>query len=156
MTLKGNLDPQRARDRGSAYPPPHNEKVGGKSWTLTSQWKLTQFGVNRVELPPGAWSTNRHWHRSNDELVIVISGELTLVTDEGEEVLHAGDSVGFKAGVANAHHLQNRGNEIAVYYDVGGRDAWDVSTFPDIGLEARSHMEIRFREIERKKQGANE
>lgn len=150
MTLKGNLDPERARDRGSAYPPPHNEKVGGKSWVLTSQWKLTQFGVNCVELPPGAWSTNRHWHRTNDELVIVVSGELTLVTDEGEEVLRAGDSVGFKAGVANAHHLQNRGEEVAVYYDVGGRDAWDVSTFPDIGLEARSHMEIRFREIDRK------
>jgi uncharacterized cupin superfamily protein len=150
VALKGNLDPQRARDRGSAYPPPHNEKVGGKSWVLTSQWKLTQFGVNCVELPPGAWSTNRHWHRTNDELVIVVSGELTLVTDEGEEVLRAGDSVGFKAGVANAHHLQNRGEEVAVYYDVGGRDAWDVSTFPDIGLEARSHMEIRFREIDRK------
>jgi uncharacterized cupin superfamily protein len=151
MALKANLDPDRARDRGSAYPPPHNENVGGKSWTLTSQWKLTQFGVNRVELPPGTWSTNRHWHRTNDELVVVISGELTLVTDEGEEVLRAGDSVGFKAGLPNAHHLQNRGDEVAVYYDVGGRDAWDVSTFPDIGLEARSHMEIRFREIGAKK-----
>jgi uncharacterized cupin superfamily protein len=145
--VKGEFPPEKARDRGGAYPPPHNEKVGGKSWTLTSQWKLTQFGVNRVELPPGAWSTNRHWHRTNDELVIVISGELTLVTDEGEEVLRAGDCVGFKAGVANAHHLQNRASDVAVYYHVGGRDAWDVSTFPDIGLEARSHMEIRFREI---------
>lgn len=146
--LKADLSPHKARDRGSAYPPPHDEKVkGGKAWPLTSQWKLTQFGVNRVVLPPGAWSTNRHWHRTNDELVIVISGELTLVTDQGEEVLRAGDSVGFKAGVPDAHHLQNRGDEPAIYYDVGGRDAWDVSTFPDIGLEARSHMEIRFREI---------
>ena len=51
-----------------------------------------------VELPPGAWSTNRHWHRNNDELVIVISGELVAVTDEGEEVLRAGDCIGFKAG----------------------------------------------------------
>jgi uncharacterized cupin superfamily protein len=151
MALKGDLSLERARDRGTAYPPPHNEKVGGKSWTLTNQWKLTQFGVNRVELPPGAWSTNRHWHRTNDELVVVVSGELVLVTDEGEEVLRAGDSVGFKAGVPNAHHMQNRGSEVAVYYDVGGRDAWDVSTFPDIGLEARSHMEIRFREIAPKK-----
>ena len=77
----------------------------------------------------------------------MISGELVLVTDDGEEVLSDGDSVGFKAGVANAHHMQNRSDTPAVYYDVGGRDAWDVSTFPDIGMEARSHMEIRFREI---------
>lgn len=145
---KGDIGEGRARVGGSAYPPPHDEKLKGrKTWPLTGQWKLTQFGVNRVELPPGGWSTNRHWHKTNDELVIVISGELMLVTDDGEELLRAGDCVAFKAGVPNAHHLQNRGAEPAVYYDVGGRDAWDVSTFPDIGLEARTRMEIGFREI---------
>ena len=41
------------------------------------------FGVNRVELPPGAWSTQRHWHKYSDEVVVVISGELVMVTDEG-------------------------------------------------------------------------
>lgn len=51
--------------------------------------------MNSVELPPGAWPTQRHWHRTNDELVIVISGELVLVTNDGEEVLHPGDGVGF-------------------------------------------------------------
>ena len=144
--LKGDISDDKALVGRSSYPPPHDEKLAGrKTWSLTSQWKLTQFGVNRVELPPGAWSTNRYWHRSNDELVVVISGELTLVTDEGEEVLRAGDCVGFKAGVPNAHHLQNRGSEPAVYYDVGGRDAFDVSYFPDIGLEARTHMQVEFR-----------
>lgn len=148
MPLKGDLSPERAREGRSSYPPPHDEKVRGrKTWMLTRQWGLSQFGVNRVELPPGAWSTNRHWHSTNDEVVIVISGELVLVTDEGEEVLRAGDSVGFKAGVANAHHLQNRSDQPAVYYDIGGRDAWDLSTFPDIGLEARTHLEVRFRDI---------
>lgn len=146
MTLKGDLSEEKALVGRSSYPPPHDEKIAGrKTWSLTGQWKLTQFGVNRVELPPGAWSTNRHWHRTNDELVVVISGELTLVTDEGEEVLRAGDCVGFKAGVENAHHLQNRGTEPAIYYDVGGRDAFDVSTFPDIGLEARTHMQVQFK-----------
>lgn len=145
---KGDLSEANARVGGSSYPPPHDEKLKGrKTWMLTRQWKLTQFGVNMVELPPGGWSTNRHWHKTNDELVVVVSGELVLVTDDGEEVLRAGDCVGFKAGVANAHHLQNRSDAPAVYYDIGGRDAWDVSTFPDIGLEARTHMEIRFREI---------
>ncbi len=145
---KGDLSPEKAVTGRSSYPPPHDEKVRGrKTWMLTSQWKLTQFGVNMVELPPGAWSTQRHWHRTNDELVIVISGELVLVTDDGEEALREGDCVGFKAGVKNAHHLQNRSDRPAIYYDVGGRDAWDVSTFPDIGLEARTHQEIRFREV---------
>jgi uncharacterized cupin superfamily protein len=149
--LKGDIAPEKGMVGKSAYPPPHDKKSEGrKTWMLTRQWKLTQFGVNMVELPPGAWSTNRHWHRNNDELVVVISGELTLVTDEGEEVLRAGDCVGFKAGVPNAHHLQNRSSEPAVYYDVGGRDAWDVSTFPEMGLEAYTHQELRFRPIRTK------
>jgi uncharacterized cupin superfamily protein len=151
MPHKGHFPPEEGTVAKSAYPPPHDQKLAGrKSWSLTRQWKLSQFGVNRVELPPGAWSTNRHWHRNNDELVIVISGELTLVTDDGEEVLGPGDCVGFKAGVENAHHLQNRGSEPAVYYDIGGRDPWDVSTFPDMGLEAYTHQELRFREIRKK------
>jgi len=150
--LKGTISPEKARVGGSTYPPPHDKKLEGrKTWSLTRQWGLSQFGVNRVELPPGAWSTNRHWHKTNDEFVVVIFGELVLVTDEGEEVLKAGDCVGFKAGVANAHHLQNRSSEPAIYYDIGGRAAWDVSTFPDIGLEARTHMVICFREISDKK-----
>jgi uncharacterized cupin superfamily protein len=148
--LKADLRPELGRVASDPYPAPHSEKLAGrKSWSLTRQYGLSQFGVNRVELPPGRWSTQRHWHKTNDECVIVISGELVLVTDEGEETLRAGDCVCFKAGVENAHHLQNRGDQPAVYYDVGGRDAWDVSTFPDMGYEARTRMEIEFRPLEK-------
>jgi uncharacterized cupin superfamily protein len=133
---------------GTPYPPPHDQKCAGrKSWPLTSVLGLKQFGVNRVELPPGTWSTQRHWHRLNDELVVVVEGELVLVTDDGEEVLKAGDCAGFKAGEPNPHHLQNRSDRPAVFYDIGGRDPWDVSTFPEMGYEARSHMEIRFKPL---------
>ena len=150
--MKGDIAPGKGRTAQSAYPPPHDAMLAGrKTWVLTRQWNLTQFGVNMVELPPGAWSTNRHWHRNNDELVVVISGELVAVTDDGEELLGPGDCIGFKAGVPNAHHLQNRSDKPAVYYDIGGRDAWDVSTFPEMGLEAYTHQELRFRPIREKK-----
>jgi uncharacterized cupin superfamily protein len=145
--LKAEFDPDKAV-HGTSYPPPHDEKCRGRStWTLTKRYNLTQFGVNRVVLEPGAWSTQKHWHKTNDELVIVVSGELTLVTDQGEEVLGPGDCVAFKAGDPNPHHLQNRSDQPAVFFDVGGRDMYDVSTFPDMGLEAKPHFEIRFRPI---------
>jgi uncharacterized cupin superfamily protein len=145
---KADLSQIPARTDSKPYPEPFNDKLAGRtSWTLTSAFGLSQFGVNRVELAPGAWSTQRHWHRKNDEAVIVVQGELVLVTDEGEEVLKAGDCVGFKAGEANAHHLQNRSDQPAVFFDVGGRDPWDVSVFPDMGYEARTWMEIKFRPL---------
>ena len=133
---------------GASYPPPHDEPCKGRrTWTLTRQFDLTQFGINRVELPPGGWSTQRHWHKANDEAVIVISGELVMVTDDGEEVLRAGDCAGFKAGVANAHHFQNRSTEMAVYYDIGGREMPDVSTFPDAGFVAKPRFQLQFKPI---------
>src|SRR5579862_9287384 len=144
---KAQFDPEQAT-LGASYPPPHDEKCKGrKTWIVTRQFGLTQFGVNRVELQPGSWSTQRHWHKTNDEIVVVVSGELVLVTDDGEEVLREGDCVGFKMNVPNAHHFQNRSDRVAVYYDIGGRDMYDVSTFPDAGFQARPHFEIRFRPI---------
>jgi uncharacterized cupin superfamily protein len=147
---KALIDPN-AGMTGSSYPPPFNEAVAGRvSWPLTRQLDLSQFGVNRVELAAGSWSTQRHWHKYSDEVVIVISGELVMVTDDGEEVLRAGDCAAFKAGVPNAHHLQNRSDQVAVYYDIGGRDLDDVSTFPEMGMETKIHFQVKFRPIKQK------
>lgn len=95
---------------------------------------LTQFGVNRVELPPGSWSAQRHWHSAEDEFVYVIKGEVTLVTDAGEERLKAGDCAAFPANVANGHHLINRGAVLAVCLEVGGRSEQDRIVYPDIDM----------------------
>ena len=151
MTKKADISPQSAYTAPSIYPDPYKEKhAGRKSWPISRQYRPRQVGVNRVELPPGTWSTQRHWHTVNDEVVVVISGELVVVTDEGEETLGPGDCIAFKAGVPNAHHLQNRGVVPAIYYDIGGRDAWDLSNFPDIGLQAHTMMKVEFRPLEKK------
>ena len=73
-----------------------------------------QFGVNLLELGPGAWSSQRHWHAHDDEFVYIVRGPLVLVTDGGETVLNTGDCAGFEAGECNGHHLQNRGEATPV------------------------------------------
>jgi uncharacterized cupin superfamily protein len=95
---------------------------------------LTDFGVNLLQLPPGAWSSQRHWHSAEDEFVWVMQGEVVLVTDSGEEVLGVGDSAGFKAGVADGHRLENRSESVAAVLEVGSRRSDDVSEYPDIDL----------------------
>jgi uncharacterized cupin superfamily protein len=96
---------------------------------------LTQFGVNLLHLPPSAWSSQRHWHSAEDEFVWVLEGEVVLVTEDGEEILRAGDCAGFKAGDPNGHHLQNRSNQPALILEVGSRRPdEDVAEYPDIDL----------------------
>lgn len=96
---------------------------------------LTQFGVNLLSLPPDAWSSQRHWHSAEDEFVYVLSGEVVLVTDDGEEVLRAGDCAGFKAGAPNGHHVQNRSNGEALLLEVGARRPdEDAVDYPDADL----------------------
>jgi len=117
------------------YPPPHDKLVAGRSRKrLGDEAGLTQFGVNLARLPPGAFSSLRHWHENQDEFVFVVEGELTLIEDGGESVLRGGEAAGFKAGVANAHHLANRSGRDAVYLEVGTRTPRERAHFPDAGL----------------------
>ena len=120
---------------GTGYPDPFAEAVNGRSkQALGDAGGLTQFGVNLVELKPGAASSQRHWHSHEDEFVMVVSGELTLVTDEGETLMRAGDCAAFPAGRPNGHHLINRGWGNALFLCVGSRITEDRALYPDIDL----------------------
>lgn len=125
------------RRKGCDYPPPFDgpcrERV---RHVLGDVAGLTQFGVNLQRLPPGAWSSQRHWHTAEDEFVWVLEGEVVLVTDTGEEVLIAGDCAGFKAGAADGHHIQNRSNSDALLLEIGSRrPEEDVVEYPGIDLK---------------------
>ena len=125
---------------GSGYPPPHDVPCKArKRWQLGDVAGLTQFGVNLLRLPAGAWSSQRHWHQTEDEFVYVLEGELVLVTDAGEEKLGPGDCVGFKAGVKDGHHIQNRSHKEAVLLEVGSRNPdGDAVVYPDVDLDLRA------------------
>jgi uncharacterized cupin superfamily protein len=123
--------------RGSAYPPPYDAPCARRfRHRLGEAGGLTTFGVNHLTLPPGAWSSQRHWHSHEDEFVWVVSGEVVLVTDAGEELLRAGDCAAFKAGDADGHHLINRSGEDAVLLEVGNRDPADRTVYSDIDMVA--------------------
>lgn len=121
--------------KGSGYPAPYHETAGERTKkALGDAGGLTQFGVNLTELPPGAWSSQRHWHSAEDELVYVLSGEVTLITDDGEEVLRAGDVATFPHNTPNGHHLINKSNAPATYLEVGTRSEFDTCYYPDIDM----------------------
>src|SRR5579872_6653102 len=106
---------------GTLYPPPFDQPCRSRS-----RRKLGDAaGVTLLTLPPGAWSSQRHWHTQADEFVYVLSGEVTLVTEDGEEILRAGDAAGFKAGDENDHCLQNRSKSDAQVLEIGTRARGD-------------------------------
>jgi len=130
------LDPARVPARtGSGYPEPFRDAVGAREKRpLGDAFGLNGFGVNLVRLPPGCWSSQRHWHTLEDEFVYVLEGELVLVTDAGEQLLTAGMASGFPAGTRDGHHMINRSARDAVYLEVGDRLDQDEAEYPDIDL----------------------
>lgn len=127
-------------ESGTIYPAEFHHHVRGRfRKRLGNSAGLSQFGVNLCRLEPGAASSLRHWHESEDELVYVLQGELILVEEAGETVLRPGDAAAFKAGVANAHHFVNRGAETALMLEVGTRASTDIVRYADVDL----HLEKR-------------
>jgi uncharacterized cupin superfamily protein len=123
---------------GSLYPPPFDEPCRNRERRrLGDAAGLQQFGVNLLRLPPGSWSSQRHWHTHEDEFVYVLAGEVTLVSDAGTELLRAGDAAGFRAGDPEGHTLQNRSTAEVLVLEVGTRaPAQDVTTYPGLDLVA--------------------
>ncbi|MBD2260755.1 cupin domain-containing protein [Pseudanabaena sp. FACHB-2040] len=122
---------------GTVYPDPFKALIAGRvKQRVGDAAGLRNFGVNLVTLAPGSASALRHWHEKQDEFVYVISGRLTLVTDEGEQILTAGAMAGFPADQANGHQLVNRFSAPALYLEIGDRTPNDQVHYPDDDLQA--------------------
>lgn len=130
------LDPSSVPERrASTYPEPFRSGTGGRAKRqLGDACGLTRFGVNLVTLAPGAQSALRHWHTLEDEFVYVLTGEVALVTEGGEQVLTPGMCAGYPAGNRDAHHLVNRSGAPTSYLEVGNRIDGDNAFYPDDDL----------------------
>ena len=108
------------------------------------------------EVQPGSRLWPYHAHHANEEWVIVLRGEPTLRTPEGEHVLKEGDVVAFPRGRDGAHQIINRtdspvrvlmlssmaGPDIVDYIDSGKVYATDLAGEPDHVLPAGTHPRL--------------
>jgi uncharacterized cupin superfamily protein len=122
-------------DTVNNYPDPFWQPIAGRERKrLGNAVGLSQFGVNLTTLKPGAWSSQRHWHRNEDEFIYVIEGEITLCEDHGETVLKPGEAAGWRANGGTGHCLINRTQKNATYIEVGGRVANETVVYSDIDM----------------------
>ena len=123
------------QSNATGYPPPFDTAVKGRWWRrLAPAAGLTELGASHVVLKPGAWSSQRHWHEDEDELVVMLAGEVVLIEDGGETLLRAGDVAAWPKGVANGHHLVNRSGEDAVFIAISAGDRDGGGSYSDIDM----------------------
>ena len=122
----------------TGYPAPFDKEVEGRWYRrLAPPSGLTKMGASHVTLKPGAWSSQRHWHDDEDEMVIMLSGEAVLVEDDGETILRAGDIAAWPAGVLDGHHLINRSEEDCVFVAIGAGKSTASGGYSDIDMVFR-------------------
>jgi uncharacterized cupin superfamily protein len=122
---------------GTIYPAVFSNEIAGRSKVdLGHAFGLSQFGVNITILEPGAWSSHRHAHREEDELIFALEGDLVLVDDNGRHPFRPGMVAGFKAGNGNAHHLVNESDKPAKFLVVGTRSQTETVHYPDVDMLA--------------------
>lgn len=124
------------RTNVTGYPAPYDAEVKGRWYRrLAPIAGLTQMGASHVLLEPGAYSSQRHWHRLEDELLVMLEGEAVLIEDEGETVVRPGDVLAWAAGVENGHRLHNRSSQPCVFVAVSAGDKdRDSGEYPDIDM----------------------
>lgn len=118
----------------TGYPPAYANEVSGRFYRqLAPPSGLTEFGASHVVLKPGAWSSQRHWHEGEDELVIMLSGEAVLIENDSRQLLKAGDIAAFPKAVENGHVLINESDRDCIFVAVGRPAASDCH-YPDIDM----------------------
>lgn len=118
----------------SSYPEHLQQHFKGRSYRrLGPVTGLVDFGACQTILEPGAWSSHRHWHDGEDELIVVLSGHAVLVDDHGETLMAPGDIATFPKGEANGHVMQNRSDETCVFLAIGGPTVSDCH-YPDVDM----------------------
>ena len=96
-----------------------------------SQSKQLIFDIR--QLNPGKYSFPYHYHHNAEELMYILSGEMTVRTPEGLREIHRGEMVFFELGATSAHQFFNPSEKPCIYLDIRTNMGIDVTEYPDSG-----------------------
>jgi uncharacterized cupin superfamily protein len=89
------------------------------------------FGASLYELEPGQKTFPYHWQYIEEEMLIVLDGEPTLRTPEGERRLTRGDTVVFKRGPEGAHLVRNDTGAAVRILMLSTHSQVEIAEYPD-------------------------
>jgi uncharacterized cupin superfamily protein len=96
-----------------------------------SESKHLVFDIRQLD--PGKFSFPYHFHRNAEELIMVISGAMTLRSVDGFQILNMGELVFFETGETSAHQFYNHSHSPCVYLDIRTTIGMDITEYPDSG-----------------------
>ena len=103
--------------------------VGGT--VIGKRLPMEDLGATLHVLPPGNANAPYHWHHNTEEALLVLSGEVSLRTPEGERRLQSGDLVSFPRGFERRAQGYEQPNEVARYLIFSTKPAIDIVEYPD-------------------------
>src|SRR6266542_3209872 len=115
--------------------------AGGRS-RLAEAAGAEHLGATLYELAAGD-GMHFHYHLGREELLIVLSGGLSLRTGDGMRALPEGEVVAFPRGERGAHGYENRTDAPVRVLVVSEQNAPNVSVYPDenrIGVLDLEHV----------------
>jgi uncharacterized cupin superfamily protein len=93
-----------------------------------------RLGASVVELASGTLSSPYHFHHSNEELLIVLSGTPELRTPDGLRELQPGEVVSFPRGPDGTHRLRNASSaQPCRLLFISELNLPDIVSYPDTG-----------------------
>lgn len=123
------------QSNATGYPAPFDAPVEGRWWRrLAPAGGLSAMGASHVVLKPGGWSSQRHWHDDEDELLVMLTGEAVLVEDGGRTVVRPGDVCAWPKGVADGHHLVNESGADCSFIAVSAGNPDGTGGYSDIDM----------------------
>jgi uncharacterized cupin superfamily protein len=124
---------------------PEEFEFGNNSWApaqfdlmtimprLSKATDAKQLIFDIRKLNPGKYSFPYHFHQNSEELMYIISGEMTVRASDKLEVIQPGQMVFFELGETSAHQFYNHTNSPCVYLDIRSNMGFDVTEYPDSG-----------------------
>lgn len=92
-----------------------------------------KLGASIFVIEPGQKSFPYHFHHSNEEMLLVLEGTVSVRTPEGETEAGPGDALIFNTGPDGAHQLINESDENARVIMFSTMLEPEIAQFPDSG-----------------------
>ena len=89
------------------------------------------LGASVYVLPPGEKSFPYHLHHANEELLLILEGEVVVRSPDGEQRLGRGDTLVFVRGPSGAHQVTNSSNDPARFIMFSTMVEPEITEYPD-------------------------